>query len=171
MTEQPLPPPGFVIRMAAALYDGLLVIALWMVAALLALLPVWAFSDAEYIPAGNPLFQAWLVVVTGLFFAWFWARAGQTLGMKAWRLRVVDQQGRGLSGRPLWLRLALVLVMVVALIYATTFLTSEMWPNWLGVLCLVPVVISCCWALVDPERRMLHDILSGTRVIRIPRSV
>lgn len=200
-------PPGFFLRMSAAFYDGLLLIALWMIAALVALIPVAVFTDAplvaetavpagpgEEIPAtvpwiedqdiaaleqrqmgdylvGNPLFQAWLVLVTGLFFAWFWARAGQTLGMRAWRLRLVDTSGRGLAGRTLWIRLALVMAMVMSLVFATAFLGSELWPDWWGVLLLAAVLISCCWALVDPERRMLHDVISGTRVIRIPPSV
>lgn len=204
MPHAPNRPPGFFLRMSAAFYDGLLIIALWMIATLVALIPVAVFTDAplvaetampegpgEEIPAsvpwiedqdiaaleqrqmgdylaGNTLFQAWLVLVTGLFFAWFWARAGQTLGMRAWRLRIVDTDGRGLSGRTLWMRLALVMGMVMALVFATAFLASDMWPNSWGVLLLAPVMISCCWSLVDPERRMLHDILAGTRFIRLP---
>ena len=37
--------------------------------------------------------QAFLFVVFGIYFAWFWAK-GQTLAMKTWNIRVVDRHGR-----------------------------------------------------------------------------
>ena len=39
--------------------------------------------------------QAWLFVVLGIYFVWFWTHGGQTLAMKTWRIRVIDVDGRG----------------------------------------------------------------------------
>jgi len=46
--------------------------------------------------------QAFLFVIFGIYFTWFWAK-GQTLAMKTWHIRVVDTQGRPLTqARALW---------------------------------------------------------------------
>ena len=37
--------------------------------------------------------QAFLFVVFGIYFTWFWAR-GQTLAMKTWDIAIVDRAGR-----------------------------------------------------------------------------
>ena len=37
--------------------------------------------------------QAFLFVIFGIYFAWFWAK-GQTLAMKTWNIRVVDRHGK-----------------------------------------------------------------------------
>ena len=37
--------------------------------------------------------QAFLFVIFGIYFVWFWAK-GQTLAMKTWDIRVVDTQGQ-----------------------------------------------------------------------------
>ena len=37
--------------------------------------------------------QAFMFVVLGIYFVWFWSR-GQTLAMKTWHIRLVDAQGR-----------------------------------------------------------------------------
>ncbi len=39
------------------------------------------------------LLQAFLFVVFGVYFVWFWSK-GQTLAMKTWGIRVVDRLGR-----------------------------------------------------------------------------
>ena len=55
----------------------------------------------EPMDARRPLLQAFLFVVFGVYFAWFWAK-GQTLAMKTWNIRVVDREGRPLTqGRAL----------------------------------------------------------------------
>jgi uncharacterized RDD family membrane protein YckC len=50
--------------------------------------------------------QAFLFVVFGMYFTWFWAK-GQTLAMKTWNIRVVDRAGRPLTQRRALLRYAL----------------------------------------------------------------
>lgn len=37
--------------------------------------------------------ELWKLSWVGFFFVYFWAKSGQTLGMKAWRLRLQNQDG------------------------------------------------------------------------------
>jgi len=68
-------------RLAAILYDALIVIAIW-VFTIVALVTV----------VGDAVLGAWvqslLFVELYAFFAVFWCWRGQTLGMLAWRLRI-----------------------------------------------------------------------------------
>ncbi|ROR32888.1 RDD family protein [Inmirania thermothiophila] len=133
-------PAGLGRRLGAALYDGLLLLALWFFATL-ALMP---FTGGA-IPPGDLRYEAYLVAVGGLFFVYFWSRGGQTLGMRAWRLRLVGPDGRPpRAGRA-----------------ACRYLLA--WLSWglggLGIL----------WVLVDRERRAWHDLACGTRVLRLPK--
>lgn len=76
---------GLPRRMAAILYDGLLLIALWMAAAAVIVIVL----QREVLPS-NPWFQLYLLTVTWAYFALCW-RGGQTLGMKAWRISIVGK--------------------------------------------------------------------------------
>ncbi|MCC5866756.1 MAG: RDD family protein [Wenzhouxiangella sp.] len=86
--EQPsLPPPcGLIRRLAAMTYDGLLLVAIWMIAAVVIVIPL----GAEVRPS-NVLFQLYLLAVGWLYFAICW-RGGQTLGMKAWHIHLQGNQ-------------------------------------------------------------------------------
>ncbi|HEX4843980.1 MAG TPA: RDD family protein [Limnobacter sp.] len=37
--------------------------------------------------------QWWLFFVLGVYFVWFWRHGGQTLAMKTWHIRIVNEQG------------------------------------------------------------------------------
>ena len=85
-------------RLAAMFYDGLLLVAILMIATAL-LLPL---TGGEAITSvDHPwLGFAYRLVIVGLvvlFFGTFWTRRGQTLGMASWRLRVEREDGSLLS--------------------------------------------------------------------------
>ncbi len=69
-------------RLAAFLYDCLLLIAIYFV------------ITAAVVPLNNgEAIQHWsykliLLLVAFVFFDWFWRHGGQTLGMRAWRIRL-----------------------------------------------------------------------------------
>ncbi len=133
-------PAGLLRRLGALIYDWLLIIALWFVLTAL-LLPL---SGGEALPQHGPwhwAYQLLLGLVALGFYLGFWRRGGQTLGMRAWHLRLVDTQGHT-PALPALLRRALWAL-----------------PSWgllgLGLLCMY----------LDPERRALQDRMSGTRPI------
>ena len=102
------PRTGFWRRAAAWLYDALVIIAFAMLSTVLYLFFIQALLSFEVISLGiatdvseliqqNPLLRTirtvLLVVVSISFFAYFWTRGGQTIGMRAWRLKVQQLDG------------------------------------------------------------------------------
>ena len=135
-----LPPAGLGKRLLATIYDWLLVIAIMMVTSV----PIVALLD-DAIATGNALYQAMLVVVAGLFFAGFWVRGGQTLGMRAWRLRLISD-----SGEPVTPAVALIR-------YACAWIS------------FAAAGLGFAWSLVDKEKRTWHDRWSHTRIVVLPK--
>lgn len=114
------PRAGFIRRLASWVYDLLLAFAVYMVAGavsfgLFALAAQYGLVNM----AGHQhlidvqqtsivyslLIYGWNLAWVGFFFVYFWARSGQTLGMKAWRLRVQNQDGSLISKTTGWKRL------------------------------------------------------------------
>ena len=93
-------PAGLARRFAAMFYDALLMAAALYAAAIPA---VWVHGGA--VPPNDLWFQAWLVFVAWFYLALSWTRGGQTLGMRAWRCRLVTADGGpvgwGADGGPL----------------------------------------------------------------------
>ncbi|WP_423187494.1 RDD family protein [Alishewanella sp. d11] len=108
---QDAPRAGFARRLSAIIYDVLILCAIIMLAAGVAMLfvqiLVWTslvslqgYTDvAEYL---NTSWRRWLhfgyyvIVILG-FYSYFWCKAGQTLGMRAWRLLLVNAEGKPIS--------------------------------------------------------------------------
>lgn len=128
-------------RLAAAVYDVLLLVAVWFGAAVVALVA----RQGETVPAGTWWFTCYLLAVGFVFFGWFWTHGGQTLGMRAWRMQVRGTDGSGLT----WLQ-ALQRYLVAL-------------PSWLS-------IVGMLWCLIDAQRRALHDIASGSEVVLLPRN-
>jgi uncharacterized RDD family membrane protein YckC len=138
---------GFGRRVAALLYDGLLVGALLMVftAAVLFLTHGNAVLR-ETVGAWVYLYRIGLVAAIAAYFVFNWTHSGQTLGMRAWRLHAVDVTGRRLKLGSASLRFAC------------------------AVLAWGPAALGVLWLYFDAEGLALHDRLSKTRVIYLARS-
>jgi uncharacterized RDD family membrane protein YckC len=133
---------GFWVRLAAVLYDCMVLTATLIVAAFPVVLLAGGPPQSWAARLG---FQLYLLTIVCAFFGWFWVRGGQTIGMRAWRLRVVTATGAPLGWREAALRLAAAALSWAAL--GAGFL----------------------WALFDPEGLTWHDRLSGTRLVRLPK--
>jgi len=134
------PPAGLARRVAALLYDAVLVLGL-LFAATLIVLPLRGRAFGPH----DPWFTAYLVAVTFVFFGWCWTHGGQTLGMRAWRIRLVAAGGGPVSWRQAAIRFAAAAVSAACL--------------GLGYL----------WMWVDSGRRTWPDLASETRVVRLGR--
>jgi uncharacterized RDD family membrane protein YckC len=88
--------PGLLRRLGAILYDVLLLTAILVMAVALVTIPLGMGLGIE-LDATHPLFRAYLVLISMGFFLWFWTHGGQTLGMKAWRIRVISDDGLPLT--------------------------------------------------------------------------
>lgn len=137
---------GVLRRFGAMFYDALLVAALLMVVTAM-FLPLTGGEAITHETAGalEYVYQLVLLGVVVLFFGVFWTRRGQTLGMIAWRLKVVRADGALLTWRDVFLRLAGALV------------------SW------APFALGYFWIWIDRDRLAWHDRWSGTRVIVLPR--
>ncbi len=136
-----LPPASFLARIAAMIYESLLVTAVVFVASFI-IIPVIGEMHA---PWQRHLYQVYILVVLFAYFSAFWLRSGQTLAMKTWRIRLVNQTGAPLTLKQAALRFVLAL---------------------LG---LLLAGMGFWWALFDRDRQFFHDRIVGTRLIRVPR--
>lgn len=101
-----LPPAPIWRRLVAALYDYLLIAALWFVTTgiVIAVFNHYHLGLENYHGVGRPpeaflhsvLLPILLLEAWG-FYAWFWLHGGQTLGMRSWCLQVADYRGRDLK--------------------------------------------------------------------------
>ncbi len=111
------PRAGLLRRLAAWLYDALLALSLLIIAGFVGYGVAWLLQAAGLLTlqpqqdladwlAGQWLYSLYLGTVVCGFYAWFWCRAGQTLGMRAWRLRVQNRDGSNIRPTQALVRLA-----------------------------------------------------------------
>lgn len=137
--EMPSNRAGLMRRLAAAAYDLLLLIALWMLVSAL-FLPL---NEGNAPQPGTPLFSAHrlaLLATTAAFYIGFWKFGGQTLGMRAWKLELIRDDGLPMTWLDCVRRLLASLVSIL------------------------PAGAGFWWLLVDGENRTWHDRLSHTYV-------
>lgn len=152
-----LPPAGVLRRLVATFYDALLLIALWMLGVAL-LLPL---TGGEAVAGGAvwPL-RLYLAAIAYAFFVGFWLRGGQTLGMRAWRIRLrrTGDGGPGLAGATL--RFVLMAAPIAAL---------ALGPRLGPLLAAGLILASYGYSLFDRQGRGWHDLGSGTRLVVEPK--
>ena len=106
----PLPPAWLLRRLAAVVYDGLLLVGVLIAATGLAMgVIALASGSGESVKAGgslthNPFFRTYLLLVCFLFYGGFWVHGGQTLGLRAWRLRLQRRGGGNIRWQQALLR-------------------------------------------------------------------
>lgn len=137
-------------RLAALGYDTLILLAISFlygaVATGIGVLLGW--HDADY----QPMFRHWLFTLgwalsLAAFYIWFWHKSGQTIGMRAWRLKLVERS------HPLRT------------------------PPWhlCGMRALIspPIIIlggiAYWYKFINARGDCLHDKLSHTQVIELPK--
>lgn len=154
----PLSAPSLYRRMACWLYEGMLMFGVVFISGYL----FGTLSQTRNAMDNRHALQAFLFVVFGIYFTWFWSR-GQTLAMKTWHLRLVDTRGAPVTqtrafGRYLlaWLWFLPALA-ALAPFHAGTGLTFLVVAGWV-----------LLWALaskLQPQGQFLHDAIAGTRLI------
>jgi uncharacterized RDD family membrane protein YckC len=138
---------GLLRRLAALLYDGFLVFAIWMIVGYA--MQYVLGTDTNQIVDGKPtttliadiLYFIMEAGTASTFYIWFWRRTGQTLGMIAWRIQATSADGTMMTRRQAIIRFLLA------------------WPSFW---CFG---IGFLWLYVDKNHDALHDKFSGTQVI------
>jgi uncharacterized RDD family membrane protein YckC len=157
-SPEPLPAPSLRRRMACWLYEGMLLFGVVFIAGYL----FGTLSQTKNAMDNRHALQAFLFVVFGIYFGWLWAK-GQTLAMKTWHIRVVDQHGNPLSQgrallRYLWSWLWVLPPLAVSWWFSLTGGESVVITlGWVAV-----------WALLSrfhPRQQFWHDALAGTQLV------
>jgi uncharacterized RDD family membrane protein YckC len=162
--------PTLFRRLASLAYDALIAAAILVAggfaflgtaAALKGLVPSAHAPDLE-----RALLQVFLAALLGAYFVRSWVRGGQTLAMKAWKLRLVRPDGGGIAPR-----VGIVRFVIAGLVFgAGAAAAIWLWrhpASTAGWLAALPAAVDLAWLLVDRERQCLHDRLAGTRVLRV----
>lgn len=164
-------PAGLWRRLAALLYDLLLVIALAF-AATFAFLP---FTHGEAILASTQgafgyAYRALLLLLAFGYFGGSWTRSGQTLGMKAWRIELVTAAGDRLRWPGALARFLLGTGMSILAAIGAWYLRRP--ANALaaaGAAALVaPLALNFGWIPFNAARQSLQDLAGGARLRRLP---
>lgn len=156
----PMAFPGVMRRMAAFVYEGVLLFGVIMIAGYL----FSSLTQQRHALQGMHGLQAFLFLVLGIYFVWFWSKSGQTVAMKTWHVRLVDR-----SGRPVTQARALARYLLSWVWFMPALGLAELtgmragaglWGWILGGVALIAVA-----ARWSPDRQFVHDLICGTRVV------
>lgn len=134
--SQPSPAPGLLRRLAACVYDLFLLVALWFVATAM-LLPL---NSGEAFTTGHFFYPLYLLIISFVFYGWFWTHGGQTLGLKAWQIKVLTLDRKPINWTQAFIR----------------FVTALLSWGCFG--------LGFLWIFIDKKRMGWHDRLSKTAV-------
>jgi len=137
--------------LAAMAYDSILVIAIWMVVTFI-ILSFFGVENARTLEGEavvlDPIYKnitfTAMIFSAWAFYGWFWTHSGQTLGMQAWRIRVVSKQGQPITVAQSVVRFGAAMV------------------SWLL------LGIGYWMMLFNSEKETLHDKVSNTRLVSVP---
>lgn len=134
------------IRLMAILYDTFLILAMSMAYGAIATFIAAQINGAtehDYNPTvSGPIFQAGWGITLLVFYCYFWIKAGQTVGMKAWRLKLITTNTKSLT------------------------ITQCIMRFFIGILSFSCFGLGFLWVLIDKNNDTLHDRICNTRMIR-----
>ncbi len=148
---------GFIKRIAVIVYDALLLAGvLFFCLVLIFGVPLYIFKSTVHLdtldafPTLKLLVSALVIIVSLLiafiFYGWFWVNGGQTLGMKAWNLYLVNEEGKYITWK----------------VAAIRFMTAI--ASW------ACIGMGFAYILVSRKNLAWHDMASRTQIIRYKQS-
>lgn len=130
-------PAGLGRRIGAIGYDSLLILALFFFTGF-----IWVSLSGDVVT--GLAFQLTLLAEIIAFFGYFWRKQGETLGMRAWKIRVVDEHGAPPNWKQILLRLLI------------------------APLSLICFALGYAWLYISSNQQTWHDKASATFVVHIP---
>lgn len=146
-------------RITSLLYDTVLIIAL----VIIMYIPLLSF-DIE----GNIVLkitaQIYVYLIVQYFFVWFWVNGNGTLGMKSWKIKILDNNGNKISYKKAIIRfnVSLIYFLIIGLLIFKYYKYSEI-NYFLFALSFLIMLIP----LIRKDGKFLHDIISKTILIKI----
>ena len=92
--------PGFFRRFAAQIYDIFLLVAILILANAL----LYLFTTDESIKNHQLIHRVYLTTISFFFYGWFWTHGGQTLGLSAWKIKVLTLDQKPINWKQALLR-------------------------------------------------------------------
>ena len=155
-------------QLAASFYDGLLLLAILLIAAALTV----PLTQAGIIKPNNPFMSLYYLAISFLYVAGSWVRGGKTLGMHIWHIRLEQHDGQLLTWRQALIRFCTSLPAWGLLIFSLIRLAvpkqhqSNIFPDWL--LSINPawlLLFACIWIVFDHWQDSWRDKLTGTHLV------
>lgn len=141
------PTAGLLHRLLAMAYDGMVLIALYIILAGLLLTAIKSLTGSEEMLKLSAAQAATIFYsITFLYYMHSWRRGGQTIGMKAWRLYLTTNDNSPVR------------------------LTHCILRSAGGFFSLAIFGLGYFWMLIDKRQRTWHDIASLTRVVHKPKA-
>ena len=150
--------PSVLRRLSCWFYEGVLLFGVVFIAGYL----FGTLSQTRNAMDNRHGLQAFLFLVFGIYFVWFWSK-GQTQAMKTWHIRVVGLDGQAITQQRALGRYVLSWVWILpplAVIWPlglTGGETSVLFLGWVAV-----------WAVLSRFQRdgqFWHDVWAGTRLV------
>lgn len=142
----PSSPAPFFRILGSVLYDWLIVIGLLMIGGFF-VVPLYSMiTGNESFEAGSLFFRLYVLSIIGLYFGYFWTRSGQTVGMKAWRIKLIGVENPKIGAKQVLIRL---LVAIPA--YGLS-------------------LIGILWRFLDRQGRTWVDLTSNSQLVLLPKA-
>lgn len=155
-----MPAPALLRRLAAFVYEGVLLFGVLMLAGFV----YSSLTQQRHALQGKTGLQLFLFGVLGLYFSWFWSHGGQTVAMKAWHVRLIGADGAPVrQGRAL-LRYMLAWLWFVPALATAHFAGLQGGAAMAGIL-LAGVLAYAGLAWLRPDRQFWHDVVCATRLV------
>ena len=152
-------------RMAAMVYDGLLMFAVLIVVGATTL----PLTNGLGVSRDNIFLKLYIFGAIYLFLGWFWTHGGQTLGMRAWKIRLLQSDGSPVSWRlalfyylvslPMWGFLLFTIFFNAGVIPAPAMLAQT--PHW------VLDSLALMWFVIDHLPRNWRERVASLRMVLV----
>ena len=140
-------------RLAAIIYDFIMLVCLVFIA----WQPVPLLPDQQWPPVLSQAVRLiYLGLICFLFFGWFWTHGGQTIGMRAWRVKLVGRSNHAPHDEP---GIEAVTWKSAALRFACSILSWAVFG------------LGFFWSLFNRDRQSWHDLASSTCLIVVAKPV
>ena len=135
---------SFMRRLGAMFYDFMLALSSVIVVGFFFTAVIMSMLSIENVQPGSPVAKGIFILLTlftFVFYGWFWTHGGQTLGMRAWKLKLVREDSQNITWLQAFFRFCYSIV------------------SW------IPFGAGYLWILVDKRKLSWHDRASKTYVI------
>lgn len=162
MTSPPATAPSLRRRLAAFVYEGVVLFGVLMISGWL----YSALTQQRHALQGRVGLQIFVFLVLAVYFVWFWTHGGQTVAMRAWRIRLVSASGNPLGQARAFARYLLAWMWFVpGLVIAWAADLHR--GGALAAALAAGAAGYAATAWLRPDRQFMHDVLCGTRLVDV----